>query len=206
MTQLIEKSEQRRRRTLRAATPLAALLMAALLVWQGSNAAFSATTDNTANAWETGYLELANNGGETTFELSTDGLFEETNLSPGDTGAKCITVESTGSLDGVLRIYTANMSGTDLGDVITVDIDAVEGAANTNIGSDCSGYAGGDTGALFSGSLTDIADDYVAAAGTSVNLDGGTERIVYRIGWTVEDADNTLMDETTQADLVWEVR
>jgi hypothetical protein len=49
-------------------------------------------------------------------------------------------------------------------------------------------------------------DSYVAAAGTSVALDGGTERVAYRIGWTVQDAGNSLMDETTQADLVWEVR
>ena len=47
MAYAIDTADRRRRRALRAVTPLAALLVAALLIWQGSNAAFSATTDNT---------------------------------------------------------------------------------------------------------------------------------------------------------------
>ncbi len=45
-----------RRRAVRAVAPVAGLLAAGLLVWQGSYAAFSATTANTGDAWSTGTL------------------------------------------------------------------------------------------------------------------------------------------------------
>ena len=60
-------SRPNRRRALRAVAPVAGLLAAGLLVWQGSYAAFSATTDNAADAWTTGSLALTNNGGGTTY-------------------------------------------------------------------------------------------------------------------------------------------
>ena len=41
--------QQRRRRALRAAAPVAGLLAAGLLVWQGSYSAFSATTASTGD-------------------------------------------------------------------------------------------------------------------------------------------------------------
>ena len=55
-------SRTNRRRTVRAVAPVAGLLAAGLLVWQGSYAAFSATTVDTGNAWATGQLNLTNNG------------------------------------------------------------------------------------------------------------------------------------------------
>ena len=58
MAYAIDTTDRRRRRALRAVTPLAALLIAALLVWQGSNAAFSASTNNTNDTWSTGNLAL----------------------------------------------------------------------------------------------------------------------------------------------------
>lgn len=192
---------------MRAATPLAALLIAALLVWQGSNAAFSATTDNTANAWETGNLALENNGGGTAFAASTTGIFAEADLKPGDSGAKCITVESTGSLAGELRFYRGAVSGdVDLADEITLTVDATAVGSGTNVQADCAGYTGGTSGAVYDGTLSAMADVYANAGGTAVALSGGTERVVYRIAWILGDADNDLMGASAQADLAWEVR
>jgi hypothetical protein len=209
MAYVIDKSDRRRRRALRAATPLAALLIAALLVWQGSNAAFSATTDNTANAWATGSLTLTNNGGGTTYAGSTTGVFNETNLKPGDVGAKCITVESTGSLPGDMRFYRGAVSGTNsaaLADEIDVAVDAVAVGSAVNVQADCVGYTGGTSGAVYNGTLNALATTYAGAAGTSVALAGGTERVVYRIGWTINAAaDNSVQSSSAQADLVWEV-
>ena len=42
----MSRTDQRRRRVLRAVAPVAGLLAVGLLVWQGSYAAFSATTNN----------------------------------------------------------------------------------------------------------------------------------------------------------------
>ena len=59
----IDTADRRRRRALRAITPLAALLVAALLVWQGAtpHSAPRPTTPVTRGA--TGNLFLKNNGG-----------------------------------------------------------------------------------------------------------------------------------------------
>ena len=59
----MSRTDQRRRRVLRAVAPVAGLLAVGLLVWQGSYAAFSATTQNNSDAWTSGSLTLDNNGG-----------------------------------------------------------------------------------------------------------------------------------------------
>jgi len=209
MAYVIDTSDRRRRRALRAAAPLAALLVAALLVWQGSNAAFSAITDNTANAWTTGSLTLTNNGGGTTYAASTTGIFAETNLKPGDTGAKCITVHSGGTLPGSLRMYRGAVTGTNsaaLAAVLDVRVDAVVVSAATNVQANCTGYTGGTSGAVYNGTMNGMSTTYAGAAGTSVALTGGAERVVYRIGWTVNSsAGNSVQSSSAQADLVWEV-
>ncbi|MGB8360411.1 MAG: hypothetical protein WCE80_03335 [Acidimicrobiia bacterium] len=209
MAYVIDTSDRRRRRALRAAAPLAALLVAALLVWQGSNAAFSAITDNTANAWTTGSLTLTNNGGGTTYAASTTGIFAETNLKPGDTGAKCITVHSDGTLPGSLRMYRGAVTGTNsaaLAAVLDVSVDAVVVGAATNVQADCTGYTGGTSGAVYNGTLNAMSTTYAGATGTSVALTGGAQRVVYRIGWTVNSsAGNSVQSSSAQADLVWEV-
>ncbi len=209
MAYVIDTSDRRRRRALRAAAPLAALLVAALLVWQGSNAAFSAITDNTANAWTTGSLTLTNNGGGTTYAASTTGIFAETNLKPGDTGAKCITVHSGGTLPGSLRIYRGAVTGTNsaaLAAVLDVRVDAVVVSAATNVQANCTGYTGGTSGAVYNGTLNGMSTTYAGASGTAVALTGGAQRVVYRIGWTVNSsAGNSVQSSSAQADLVWEV-
>ena len=67
----MSKQSDRRRRVVRATAPAAGLLAAGLLVWQGSYAAFSATTTDVNNAWSTGNMVLANNGGTATYAAST---------------------------------------------------------------------------------------------------------------------------------------
>ncbi len=209
MAYAFDGSDRRRRRALRAATPLAALLIAALLVWQGSNAAFSATTDNTANAWSTGSLTLTNNGGGTTYAASTTGIFAQTNLKPGDTGAKCITVHSGGTLPGSLRMYRGAVTGTNsaaLAAVLDVTVDAVVVSSATNVQANCTGYTGGTSGAVYNGTLNGMSTTYAGASGTAVALSGGAQRVVYRIGWTVNSsAGNSVQSSSAQADLVWEV-
>ena len=54
---------QRRRSLVRIVAPAAGLLAAGLLVWQGSYAAFSATTQDTSNTWSSATLSLKNDGG-----------------------------------------------------------------------------------------------------------------------------------------------
>ncbi len=202
-----DTTDRRRRRALRAATPLAALLVAALLIWQGSNAAFSATTDNTNDAWATGSLALTNNGGGTTYSGTTAALFTENNVKPGDTGAKCITVQSGGTLAGSLKLYRGAVSGTNsaaLAAVLDVTVDAVAVGSSTNVQANCTGYTGGSAGAVYNGTLNAMPSTYAAASGTAVAA--GTQRVVYRIGWTINSgATNSVQSSSAQANLIWEI-
>ena len=125
-------SRTTRRRAVRSVAPVLGLLAAGLLVWQGSTAAFSATAPNTSDAWTTGSLALTNNGGTGTFAGSTTALFTQSGLKIGDTGTKCITVESTGTLAGSLRLYRGALTGTGaaaLAPQIGLTIDAAPVAA-----------------------------------------------------------------------------
>jgi len=207
MAYAIDTTDRRRRRALRAVAPLAALLVAALLIWQGSNAAFSATTDNTNDTWATGNLVLTNNGGGTVYSGSTAALFTESNRKPGDTGFKCITVHSGGSLAGNLRLSRGAITGTNgaaLAAVIDVTVDSVAVSAATNVQANCAGYTGGTSGAIFNGTLNGMPTTYAAATGTAVAA--GAQRVVYRIGWTINSAaDNTVQSSSAIATLNWEI-
>jgi hypothetical protein len=207
MATITSTTDRRQRRMLRAAAPLAALLVAALLVWQGSNAAFSATTDNTGDAWATGNLVLTNNGGGTVYAGTTSALFTETNLKPGNTGFKCITVQSGGSLAGNLRLFRGAVTGTNsaaLSAVLDVTLDAVAVSASTNVQANCTGYTGGSSGALFSGTLDAMPTTYAGASGIAVA--GGTQRVAYRIGWTLNSgAGNSVQSSSAAANLMWEI-
>ncbi len=211
MAYAIETSDRRRRRALRAATPIAALLIAALLVWQGSNAAFSATTVNNNDAWATGNLALTNNGGGTTYsQITTTGLFgapTEANLKPGNTGAKCITVNSSGSLPGGLKLWRGGITGTN-GALLAAQINLVITAGNVgsgvNVAANCTNFPGSPT-AVYTGTLADMPQNYAGAA-VSMPLVGGTERVAYRIQWTIDpDATVAVQSSNTVTSFTWEV-
>lgn len=208
MTYVIETTDRRKRRALRAVTPFAALLVAALLVWQGSNAAFSAQTYNPGDAWATGNLILTNNGGVgTNYTGLTSALFGEGNLKPGDSGVKCITVQSTGSLPGNLRLFRGTVTGSGsaaLGGALQITVDVQAVAPTANVVANCTGYTGGTGGALYSGTLSAMPDSYAAASGTAVA--GGTQRYAYRIGWTLPSSTgNTVQGANAVADFTWEI-
>ncbi len=214
-------SSTTRRRAVRAVAPVAGLLAAGLLVWQGSYAAFSATTNNTNDAWSTGTLALQNNGGTGTFAGTTSALFAgatpgqpENNLKIGATGVKCITVESTGSLAGSLKLYRGTISGTGnalLAPQIGLTVDAAPLAlATTNVASNCTNFPVSGIVPLGSNvALSAYASTFAGAAGVPVGA--GTNRVAYRISWTLNATasnalDNLLQGSTAIADLNWEIQ
>jgi len=179
-----------RRRTLRVVAPVAGLLAAGLLVWQGSYAAFSATTNNTADAWSTGTLALTNNGGTAAYSGSTTAVFlgttagqPENNIKIGSTGTKCITVQSTGSLAGNLKMYAGAITGTNsavLAPRIGLTVDAIAVAAATNIPAACTGFpVTGATNLATNVALSAFPTTF--AGGTTMPVAVGTQRVAYRI-------------------------
>jgi hypothetical protein len=189
-------------------------------VWQGSYAAFSATTANTNNAWTTGQLALTNNGGTTTYAGSTTGVFAQTAVKIGDTGTKCITVNSGGSVAGDLHLYRGAL-GTNgvvgetaaqalsLANQIGLTVTAVNlGSASANVDATCAGFPGGGT-TVVSTSLGAMPTTY--AAGTTFNVASGAQRVAYKIVWTLNTTgtnpgDNALQGLAATADLNWEIQ
>jgi hypothetical protein len=199
------------RRLVRSFAPVAGLLAAGLLVWQGSTAAFTATTNNTGDSWATGKLKLQNNGGGAAMADTTANLFAETGIKPGVSGVKCITVESTGSLVGAVKMYRGALTGTNnanLAAALTFQVDSVSVPAATNIPAACTGWTGGTTGAQYNGTLSGFATAFSGATVSNVLTGSATERVAYRIAWSLPSAvvDNTLQSSSAIADLVWEAQ
>ena len=147
----MSRSDQRRRRALRAAAPVAGLLAVGLLVWQGSTAAFSATTDNQSENWATGSLTLTNDGGTGTYAASTTAVFNETALKIPTTVAvsKCVNVKAGGTTGGTLNFYRGAISGTNSATLapqvaLTVKASAVSTTVPT-VNTACTGFVSAST-------------------------------------------------------------
>jgi len=203
-----------RARAVRSVAPVAGLLAAGLLVWQGSYAAFNATTSNTADAWSTGSLALTNNGGTATYSGTTTALFTETGLKVDQAAvAKCITVQSGGSLAGTLKLFRGAVSGTNsatLAPALKVTVEAAGVTAATNVAANCTNFPTTGITTLHSAvGLSSLPTDYASASGVAVAA--GTQRVAYRITYTLpttgtQGGDNALQGSTAQADLTWEIQ
>jgi hypothetical protein len=209
-----------RRRFARASAPLVGLLLAGMLVWQGSNAAFTATTTSPNNAWNAGTVTLTSNTGAAgAFVQTGNAVFSVANIKPGSTGFACVTVRSTGSVPGVGRFYVQNVTGTIAPALapqirLTVDVGALPNGTGpgTNVPASCTG-APVLSNVISNVALTSLPTTY-AAATSSWTLAGGTgvtENRVYRITWTFDTTgtnagDNLLQGRSAGADFVWEVQ
>jgi hypothetical protein len=214
-------SRTSRRRALRAVAPVAGLLAAGLLVWQGSYAAFSSTTTNQQDAWATGNLLLKNNGGAGTVysATTTTPLISSTNLVPGSTATKCITVDSSGSIAGGLKFYRGGITDVTnatfptafLSAKVNLVVDAAVLTAGQTVDATCAVGTGivafpGTSTAVYTGTLAGLQTSY-AAAPVSIPVAAGAQRIAYRIAWTVDPTtDNTFQGASTKADLNWEIQ
>lgn len=205
-------SAQSRRRALRAVAPVAGLLAAGLLVWQGSSAAFTATTDTAANNWTAGSVELRNNSnGGATFNLTGAAAFTVTGIKPGDSGSRCIAVRSTATspVAGNARFYVTNTSGALLNGLnLAVDYQTVAAGTTAPQNADCSGFT--SSGSVFSSAFNVAPTTYAGAGATGQwALTGvANENRVYRITWSFPStgSDNTYQGTTASAVFNWTVQ
>jgi hypothetical protein len=207
------KQSARRRRLVRAFAPAVGLLAAGLLVWQGSYAAFNATTTDNSNAWATGSLVLQNNGGNgSSYSNATTATFGGTLLKPGSTNSQCVTVQNSGSLSGGLAMYASSISDTTtnghaLSDQITVSVVAAPTA--TDISANCASFpATGNVAVLTNVALSAFPSTYGTA--TSVAT-AANSKVAYKVTWTFTSAgsfaaDNPLQGKTATANFTWEIQ
>lgn len=207
----MSETGRRRRRVLRAAAPVAGLLAAGLLVWQGSYAAFSASTDNGTEAWNTGQLNLANTPGTGIYGGSTSPVFNENNLSiPSATVSKCVTVRAGGTLGGSLNFYRGALVGSaPLATQISLTIRrSAVAAADPAIPANCTGFVSAST--IATTTLNALPTTYGTGLG-SVAVPAGTQFVVYQFTYQVvttgsNAGDNALQGLSASAPFNWEIQ
>lgn len=184
----------------------AAILVAGLLIWQGSTAAFTAQTRNTGNNWETGSVLLTDDDlGAAAFAL--------TGVVPGQSGSHCITVTSKSSAIGEVRMYVARLGANGLENNILATVEIGTGGS---FGS-CTGFVA-DLPAQPAQSLAAIAatsSDF-ASAGTFLpwTTTGNTagESKSYRVSWVFDTTGlsqtevDALQGKSVSIDVVWELQ
>jgi len=211
----MSQTDQRRRRVLRAVAPVAGLLAAGLLVWQGSYAAFSATTNNTADSWATGALTLTNDAGTGVYAATTAALFTEVAIKPGTTLAKCLTVQAGGTVGGALKFYRGAITGTNsvaLAPQLTLTITAMPAqAANPGVTANCTNFVAAGAVSIAPGvALSALPTTYATGLG-SMAIPVATRFIAYKISYTftstgTNPGDNALQSSDAAADLSWEIQ
>ncbi len=86
------------------------------MAFQRTGAAFSATTDNTGNAFVAGTVTLTDNDSGTA-------MFNVPNMTLNDSAVGCIEVTYSGTLDPLVKTYGASTAGDGLEDYLDLTIE-----------------------------------------------------------------------------------
>jgi hypothetical protein len=182
-----------------------AILLAGLFVWQGSNAAFTATTRSSGNSWSTGQVALTDD------DLGAAAITIQ-HMVPMQTGTKCIVVTSNSNVAGEVRTYFANLSPSAQGIEDHIMIVGQIGTGGTF--NDCTGFvaSGPSDPAASISTLAGYAYNY--ATGASAWTTSGTpgEKRTFRFTWTFDTSGLTqqqidaLQGGTVSVDAIWELQ
>jgi hypothetical protein len=186
-------------------TPVA-ILFAAAMVLQASNAAFTAETRNSGNAWSTGTVALTDDdAGSARFQVS--------GMVPGQTETACIKVTATSTVPGLVKGYALNpvTSSQGVENYIKFTVDYGSGGSFAS----CTGFVlGGNAVSSLPLSSLMLANSYASGYGgwaVAGNVSGGESR-TYRITWTFDTTGLTqtqldaLQGAHTGIDLEWELQ
>jgi hypothetical protein len=158
---------------------LTALLIGVLggLAGLGVFSAFSSTTTNANNNFQTGSVTIGDND-------SNGALYNVSGQKPGDPAtSSCIKVTYTGSLASNVHLYTTSSIGT-VGQY--VDLVITPGTQASPTFPDCSGFVADGTGAIYTGTLQNFATTYGSYASGLADFPGSSsawnqnDSVVYR--------------------------
>ncbi|SFT97620.1 hypothetical protein SAMN05660657_04373 [Geodermatophilus amargosae] len=182
-----------------AASVLLGLIASACLIWQTSAAAYTHSTGNAVDSWETGSVHLTDDGGAAMFTVR--------GLRPGMTGTHCITVSSTGTVPSTAHLYgvaPAATNGLDGHLRLTV----AEGSGGS-FGS-CTGFTriGAD---LYDGSLADFPESFADGVGTwqpaGTSDPSAAETRSYRFTYLfAADAPDSTQNSSASVTFTWEAQ
>jgi hypothetical protein len=180
----------------RAGAILAGLGAVALVVVNTTNAAFSASTDNSANNFSAGTVALSDDDAGSL-------LFNVSGMKPGDTSTKCVNVSYTGSLPADVKLYGA-VGGNGLADYLTTTVEVGTGAAGGS-SLNCAGFTPEST--LHSGTMTAFGatnTNYGSGLGGFAGATNPSSKS-YRITVSLQD-DNAAQGKSATATFTWEAQ
>jgi hypothetical protein len=184
-----------------------AVLLAGAMVWQASDAAFTAETHNSGNNWETGTISLTDDDGGAA-------MFAAANLTPGQTASRCIVVTANTSVAGTVRMYINSLAAGGLENNITV---GVQEGAGSSFAADptCNNFVPSDPAVVHA--VEPIATTFAAHHSYATGMlqwdkSTGVEAKTYKITWkfdtfALSEADvNALQGKNVQAEFEWELQ
>jgi len=198
----------------------AGLVLSLAVTWGSTHAAFTASTDNPGNSWQTGSVVLADGDSEAAlFSTTADGA-----LKPGSTRSRCIRIDYTGSLPADIRMYLGTPSGgaSTLDQYLVMSVErGTDVTTTTNVAADCSTGFTPATPLTFPYN-THEADDPLAdtsrtlahlkathrdpGSGLLVSQSTGTgTSLTLRITYVLEE-DNDAQGKQSSATFTWEAR
>jgi hypothetical protein len=167
-------------------------------VMAASYSAFSNTTANSANSWNTGSVVLNNDASSALFTNNSQP--QQMNAS----STQCIKVTSTGNLATTVKLYSTGFSDTNsLGQHIVFSIKVGTGGSN----SSCTGFS--STATLYTGTLAGFNTAYPTSyanglATTWTPTGSASENRTFQFAWSY---DSTAPQSSTAADtFTWEAQ
>ncbi len=183
-------------RHVRLSAGVLAVFAAALLAFQSTGAAFSATTENAGNAFAAGSVTLSDNDSGTA-------MFNLPNMKPNDAAVGCIEVTYSGSLDPEVRTYGASTAGDGLEAYLDLTIERGTGTCAA-FGTATAVWTNGTDGDLgvYLGAVTNYA---TGVANWSPTGGGPADVVPYRFTMALQD--NTLAQgKTVTVTFTWEAQ
>lgn len=202
-----------------AAVPVG-LVLSTAVVWQSTAAAFTATTDNSGNTWQTGSVVLTDNdGGSALFSSALD-----SGLKPGSARSGCIRVDYTGSLAASIKLYvtTPTSGAVALDPYLVMSIEQGQNVTSaTTVAPDCSsGFTSTSTPTFLyntkvasdptstqtatMSALKSAAHDYATGLTVGTAVTQNTS-LTFKFTYSVKD-DNNAQNVQSMANFVWEAR
>jgi hypothetical protein len=175
---------------------VALLLTVVLIAVRSTTAAFTSTTANAANSWSAGTVALTDDDTGTA-------MFAVTNMAPGDSITRCITVSYSGSVDAAVRLYGSITGGTGLGTYLDLTVERGTGGSFAS----CTGFV--STESVYSGTLagfTSAHTGFVNGAGSWAPVGGApVDTMTYRFTTTLQ-SNNAAQALTATAAFTWEAQ
>jgi hypothetical protein len=215
----VRVSLRRGRRSVLAGAVPVGLVLSMALTWSSTHAAFSASTANPGNSWQTGSVALADNDSNTALFQSA----VETGLVPGATRSRCIRLDYTGDVPADIRMYVGTPAGgaTTLDSYLVMSVERGQNVtASTTVAPDCTAGFTQNTTRTFlfntrqandpladqAATLTALRTraDYTTGLSLGTPVAPGTS-LTLRISYLVKD-DNNAQRSRSDATITWEAR